>query len=101
MGELCTYLDHLISVRGQMGFGAPVREGSKPYSGLIIIITITLNHGYSGIIWDAILVTPGLSWFRGSESRLDSCDVLCTHGRLANVQNYFHFIEHAEERWKS
>ena len=59
MGGLCTHLDHLISVRGQMGCGTPVKEGSKPYSGLMIIIFITLNSSYSGIDCDAIDIILG------------------------------------------
>ena len=76
MGGLCTHLDHLISVRGQMGCGARVVEGSKPYSGLMIITTITLHSSYSGIGRDAIHIFTGLSWFRDSGSRLDDCDAL-------------------------
>ena len=61
-----------------MGCGAPVKEGSKPYSGLIIIIIITLNSSDSGIGCDAIYIITGLSWFRDSGSRLDNCDALRT-----------------------
>ena len=61
-----------------MGCGAPVKERSKPYSGLVIIITITLNSSYSGIGCDAIHIITGLCWFRVSGSRLDNCDALRT-----------------------
>lgn len=79
MGGLCTHLDHLISVRGQMGCGTPVKEGSKPYSGLMIIIFITLNSSYNGIGCDAIDIITELSWLRNSRSRLNNCDALCTY----------------------
>ena len=78
MGGLCTHLDHLISVRGQMGGGTPVKEGSKPYSGLMIIVIITLTSSYSGNGCDAIHTITASSWLCDSRSRFNNCDALCT-----------------------
>ena len=59
-----------------MGCGMPVKEGSKPYSGLMIIMFITVNSSYSGIGCDAIDIITGLSWLRNCRRRLNNCSMV-------------------------